>query len=479
MSTIKEDSIRGFKWSGLNSVFTTTINFVIGIILARLLTPSDYGIVGMTAIFFSVANIFIDSGFNAALIQKKELKRADASTIFYFNIGVSCLIYTLLFVAAPFIANILQVPILRDIIRILGLHLIFSAFGSVHFILMTKSVDFKTPTLLGIPLTLLQGGFGIYMAYKGYGVWALVYPNLFVSIIRSIAIWLISSWRPLLTFSKESLKEMFSFGSNLAINSILDKLMVEGTSLLIGRFYTLQNLGYYSKGMTLAQLPSTFLFNVVGSVTFPVLAKIQNDDAALKNIYGKYIKILSMVIFFVMFLLIALAKPLVFMLYTEKWENSIIFVQLFCLAFMLYHIHAVNWNLLLVKGRSDLALKKEIINKSVRFSLLFITVPLGVIPICLAMIAGSVFDLFVNTYFTGKVCGFGIKEQASDFAPYMIMSVVSCLPAWLITLMPIYPAVAILSGGALASVLYIGWLKLRNDDSFNIALEIICKRLER
>ncbi len=478
MYNIKADSIRGLTWNAIGSAFSTVANFAIGIVLARLLTPTDYGIVGMIAIFFSIAGIFSDGGFSAALIQKKEVSKADTSTIFFFNVGVSVLCYILLFVTAPFIADLLRVSVLKELIRISGLTLVINSLGGVHFTLLTKEVDFKTPTLLGIPLTILQGILGIYMAYRGYGVWALVYPNLIVSLVRMGAIWAISSWRPIWKFSKESFRELFCFGSKLAINGLFDKIAAEGTSLLIGRFYTPQNLGFYSKGMSLAQLPSTYLSNLVFNVTYPILAKIQDDDKALRQIYSKYIRLSSMITFFAMFLLIALARPLVLMLYSEKWEESVIFVQLLSMAFMLYHIHVINWNLLLVKGRSDLALKKEIINKSVRFALLIVAIPIGIVPICFAMLAGTIFDLFVNTYFTGRVCGLGIREQARDFAPYISISFIACLPAWFISHIYSHHFIILLSGSLLSSLLYGGYLMWKKDSAFLLLIDLLHTKLK-
>ena len=472
MSDIKRDTIHGVKWNGINRFSNTIVSFLVGIVLARLLDPSDYGTVGMTAIFFAIAAIFIDGGFGTALIRKKSLTEDDCSTIFYFNITASIIAYFILFFSSPYIAAFLKVPVLKDVIRVSGLNMVIGSFGSIHFALLTKKVDFKTPAILSVGLNLLNAVISIYLAYNEYGVWALVFPGVMICFFKVILIWIISPWRPKWIFSMKSFKEMFSFSSNLVINSILDKFYNEGTQMVIGRYYTPQTLGYYSKGMNTAQLPSMSLYGIVGSVTFPILAKIQDDNDTLVHVYRKYIRILSMVIFFVMILLAALAKPYILFLYSEKWEPAIIFVQLFCFRYLLFHIHAINWNLLLVKGRSDIALKKEIINKTVKFTLLIVSIPFGVVAICLAQICGSIFDLFVNTYYAGKVCGMGLKTQASDFVPYLIFSVIACLPALLVSQLNINYIISICVGIIISSLIYWGGLWIKKDDSFLSLVEL-------
>ena len=272
---------------------------------------------------------------------------------------------------------------------------------------------------------------------------------------------------------------MFSFSSNLVVNAILDKFYNEGTQMVIGRFYTPQMLGYYSKGLSTAQLPSISLYNVVGGVTFPVLAKIQDDNNTLVYVYSRYIRILSMVIFFAMILLAALARPYTLLLYSEKWEAAVIFLQLFCFRYLLYHIHAINWNLLLVKGRSDIALKKEIINKTVKFTLLITSIPFGVVAICLAQICGSIFDLFVNTYYAGKVCNMGFRKQTSDFVPYLILAIFSCLPAFAITYLQINHLLTLIIGVLSAFFLYWGYLWLRKDENLKELVMLVTKKNSR
>ena len=243
--------------------------------------------------------------------------------------------------------------------------------------------------------------------------------------------------------------------------------------MVIGRFYTPQTLGYYNKGQRNAFLPSQLLSRVVSGVSLPILSKIQDDNEKLVQIYSKYIRMMSMVVFFVTILLLAIARPFTLFLYSERWEPAIIFMQLFCIRYMLFHIHALNWNLLLVKGRTDIALKKELINKSIRFTLLISSIPFGVMVICLAQIVGTISDLFVNTYFAGKVCGMGFKQQASDFVPYMFLAMAACLPAFLLSFSEWNALISLVVGAFVAIILYWGFLWWRKDECLFALIEMV------
>lgn len=479
MGNLKRETLHATKWSSVGTFTNFAVNFGLGIVLARLLEPSDYGIIGMTAIFFSIAYIFIDGGLGLALVQRKDLSEADCSTVFYFNIAASTIAYLFLFVGSPYIADFLRVPILKDIIRVSALSMVIGSFGSIHHALLTKNIQFKAPTILGVANNLLCAFLGIYMAYSGWGVWSLVWPNIITCVIGTVAIWFISPWRPKFIFSVASFKSMFSFSGNLVINSILDTFYSEGTSMVIGRYYTSQTLGYYNKGQRNAFLPSQLLLRVVSGVSLPILSKIQDDNEKLVQIYSKYIRMMSMVVFFVTILLLAIARPFTLFLYSEKWEPAIIFMQLFCIRHMLFHIHALNWNLLLVKGRTDIALKKELINKSIRFTLLISSIPFGVIVICLAQIVGTISDLFVNTYFAGKVCGMGFKQQASDFVPYLLLAMAACLPAFLLSFSELNVFISLVLGTFVAVLLYWGFLWWRKDECLQELIELIPLKKQR
>lgn len=473
MSSLKQDTIHGVKWSAIGSFTNTFVAFGLGIILARLLSPSDYGTVGMIAVFFAISGIFIDGGFGAALIQKKNVSDEDMSTMFFFNVGMATFFYIILFITSPWIAEMLNTPVLKDIIKVSGLSMVVGSIGSVQYNMLTRKIDFKTPAFIYVGSNVFSGIVGIILAYEGYGPWALVFQGFSRTVISVIWVWIYSKWRPKLVFSKKSFKEMASFGSNLTINAILDKIYNEGTGFLIGKFYKPEQLGYYTKGQGNATLPSTFLSNVVSGVLLPVMSKIQDDEHALLHAYSKFMKVMSMVILFGIMLMIALAKPLTIFLYSTKWLPAVVFMQIFCLRYMLYHIHRVNWDLLVVKKRTDLCLKKELVNKIWNFGFLAIAIPFGVQAIAWSSVLASVFNVLVNTYVTGKVFPYGFKRQCADFLPYLFKSAIACAPAYIISYVDIFPPfVTLLLGGTLSTLLYVAYLYITKDENFFSLVEL-------
>lgn len=473
MSSLKQDTIHGVKWTAINKFTNTFVSFIIGVILARLLSPADYGIVGMIAIFFAIAGIFIDSGFGQALIQKKDVTDADESTMFYFNVGVALVCYLILFVASPWIADFLHQPILKNIVRVAGLSMVIGAFGAVQYNMLSKSIDFKTPAIIGTSGNIISGIFGVFLAFKGFGPWTLVLQTLMGTVWNTVGVWIHSKWRPILTFSKASLKSLAAFGGNLTINSILDKIYEQGTGFLIGKFYAPSQLGYFSKGDGTANLPTSFLTGILNSVLFPVMSKIQDNDEELIHVYRRYMQITSMVIFFCCMLLIALAWPWIEFLYSSKWLPAVIFMQICTLKYMLYHVHLVNWELLLVKGRTDLCLKKEIVNKIIKFTCWIIAIPISVEAICWAGVISAVSDIFVNTYVTGKVIKYGFWKQTSDFVPYLLKGALFSLPAFAFHFTNLPPVLILLLGSLSSFVLYVLFLWKTHDENFLSLVSVI------
>lgn len=466
MSNIKSETIHGVKWTAINTFANTGFGFLLGIVLARLLTPTDYGIVGMMGIFLAIANVIVDSGFSTALIRKKDATIEDESTVFYFNIIASAICCAIICVFSPQIAAYLNMPIIEDMIKVAALTIFIGSFGAVHFVLMTKAVDFKTPAIIKFPISILNGFFSIIMAYMGYGPWALIVPGVASAVITVIEVWYISPWRPKLIFSFRSIKEFLGFSGNLVANSIMDMFFNQGIGMLIGKYYSPEQLGYYSKGSSTAQMPSSLIYNQVAGVTLPVLSKVQDNEEQLLNVYSRLMRIMSMIIFFAMFLLVAISKPLVVFLYTDKWLPAVIFLQLFCLKYMLYHINGLNWNFLLVKGRSDWAFRKEIINKTVKVILILIGLSFSPIGLCIALIISSMWDVMVNTFLTGRLFSYGMRKQFADFMPYMMLSALCCVPAYVISFFELMPILALIIQVFLSSILYFGYFYIRRDPDF-------------
>ena len=296
MGELRDKTVSGVKWSAIGRFSTQGIGFLIGLILARLLSPADYGVVGMVGIFFAIAQTFIDSGFGSALIRKNDCTDADYSTAFYFNALVGLLCCLLLSLAAPFIADFFNTPILADIVVVMSINMFIGSLSIVQGARLTAAIDFKSQAKISLLTTLLSGVLGITLAYKGYGVWSLVWQGVFANLLRTVLLLFATKWYPKWQFSMQSFKYLFNFGSKIL------------TTLIIGKYYSAKDLGYYSRGESLAALPSTNITGILGGVTYPILSKIQ-DDERLIAVYRKYIAITSMVIFFGMLLLAALAKP--------------------------------------------------------------------------------------------------------------------------------------------------------------------------
>lgn len=464
MGTVRQETISGVKWSAIEKFSVQGIQFVLGIIMARLLVPSDYGTIGMIGIFIALSSSFIDSGFGNALIRKIDRTETDFSTVFYFNLVVSIICYIGLFVAAPWVGEFFETPVLCPILRVESINLILNAFMGIQTAKLTIDVNFKALAHFAFISTLISGALGVVLAYKGHGVWALVYQNLLSSIINVLLLGYYCKWKPLLVFSWASFKELGSYGSKLLASGLLHTLYSNMTTLIIGKFFSAQDLGYYNRGVHYAQFPVGTANSIVSKVSFPILAKLQNDDEHLIAVYRKYICIMSLVIIFGCMLLAALAKPLILFLLTDKWTEAVIYLQIISFALMFDHICSINLNLLQVKGRSDLFLKLEIIKKTISIGILFASIPFGVIGICVSKIIYTQIAVFINTYYTGKLFNLGYVTQVKDFSGFFFKSLVSCLPAFLLTFMPISNILVLLIGGIISVLLYM-WL-IRNDASF-------------
>lgn len=435
MKDIKGKAIKGVSWSFIDNIANSGITFLVGIILARILTPAEFGIIGMITIFIAVSNSIVDSGFSSALIRKVNAKNIDYNTVFYFNLCLGIVLYFILFLSAPAISRFFKEPVLISITRVMGIILIINAFGLVQRTLLVKEVDFKTQTKISLIASILSGFIGIGMALKGFGVWSLVGQQISRQLLNSIFLWVFNTWRPALEFSKESFNELFGFGSKLLISGLIDTIYNNIYYLVIGKFYSAVQLGQYTRAEQFNSIFSTNLTNVVQRVSYPVLCSIQDDDARLKLTYQRVIKTTMLVTFACMLGLAAIAKPLILLLIGAKWMPAVIYLQIICFAGMLQPLHAINLNMLMVKGRSDLFLGLEIIKKSI-----------AVIPICLGifygiefMLWGSVFLSFVayllNSYYSARLINYSTWAQLKDIFPSFLVSIFVAATMWSLTLL--------------------------------------------
>ena len=477
MDNLKSETISGVKWTAIEKFSTQIVNFLLGLLLARLLSPSDFGTIGMLGIFMAISGTFIDSGFSSALIRKPEISDKDYSTAFYFNIVVGLICYAIMFVCSPLIARFFDMPILNGIVKVYSVTLFINSLTSVQYAKLNRELNFKLQARISFVSALVTGILGVVLAYLGLGVWALVWQSIASAVLRALLLWIFAHWHPTSRFSKESFKYLFSFGSKLLAAGLLHTLYSNLSTLAIGKFYTSNDLGYYSRGNQFATLPSSNITGILQKVTFPLLAKIQNDDERLIAVYRKYIRTTSCGIFFLMTLLAALAKPLICMLLTDKWATAAIYCQLFCFALMFDHICQLNLNLLYVKGRSDLILRLEIIKKSIAFAILCAAIPFGVKAICISSIIYTQVAVFINTYYTGRLYSLGYFTQMRDYGKYFIIAIASCLPGYLLTLSEMSEILVLFSGVVAAIFLY--GLFLCKDDTFLELIKSAANSLKR
>ena len=428
MSSLKDKTVKGVIWSAVDRFSAQGIQFVFSILIARLLVPEDYGEIAMLNIFLAVSQTFIDSGFGTALIRKIDRTETDFSTVFYFNIAVAVFFYLGLFFAAPAIANFYNTPLLVPVTRVTAINLVIGSLSGIHNAKLSIAIDFKSRAKISIVSAVLTGSVGLWMAYSGYGVWALVVQTVFAGIIRTIMLWIIVKWYPKLVFSWKSFKEMFSFGSKLLVSGLLDTIYNNIYPLVIGKVFSPTTLGVYSKANSLAQFPSSNITSVLHSVTFPVLSTIQNEEDRLAAAYKRFLRIAAFVVFPLMMGLAAVADPFIRLALTDKWEGAIYLLQIICFCMMWYPIHSINLNILQVKGRSDYFLKLEIIKKVQGVIVLCITVPIGIVAMCYGSLISSIICLIWNTYYTKKLLGYGFFAQMKDLFPVIMHS----LAMWLL-----------------------------------------------
>jgi O-antigen/teichoic acid export membrane protein len=471
MSSIKQQTIKSAKWNFIDRIVSQGVNFLLGIVIARFLAPSDYGAVGVLAIFLAISQTFIDAGFSSALIRKTNPTEEDFSTTFYFNFAISLVAYALLFFAAPWIAEFFKMPILQPVLRVQAITLIINAIMAVQVAMLNIRLDFKSLAKRNVAASGFSGVCGVVLAYLGFGVWALVFQQIVAAVINLIFICAVCRWIPRAKFSKASFKELGGFGSRLLAASLLHTIYSNLTTFAIGKFYSAKDLGFYSRGFQFAHVPNNTINGVLGTVTYPILAKIQDDETHLIHVYRKYIRITSLCIFIFSGILCALSKPIVLFTLTDKWSESIVFLHAFAFSCAFDHLNTINLNLLKVKGRSDLYFRLEVLKKIIGVTILFIAIPYGVLAICLSKLVYNQIAVFINTYYTGKLFRLGYIKQMKDILPYMLFCTISCLPAYAITFSGLPHLLTIFLGTGLSLFLY--WFFLRNKTDMKELVELL------
>lgn len=422
--SLRSKTVKGVVWSSIERFSTQGVQFLIMIIMARLLTPKDYGLIGMLAIFLAVAQSLIDSGFSQALIRKQDRTDVDNSTVFYFNIVVSSVLYLILFIAAPFVADFYNQPELTSVMRIVCLGVILNSLAVVQRALLTVRIDFKTQAKASLSAAVISGCIGIVLAYCGFGVWSLVVQQLLNLSVNTLLLWIFSKWRPIAVFSWKSFHELFAFGSKMLASGLLDTLYRNIYPIVIGKLFSASSLGHYTRAQHFSEFPSSNVTGIIQRVTYPILCGIQDETERLEAVYRKFLKLSAFIIFPLMIGMSAVACPFIDIVLGKQWGFCGQLLQIICFAMMWYPIHAINLNLLQVKGRSDLFLRLEIIKKILGITVLCITAPFGLVVMCYGQIFNSIVALVINTYYTGKLINVGFIRQMKDLLPTILLSLI-------------------------------------------------------
>lgn len=423
--SLKNKTIKGVIWSSVERFSVQGVQFLVMLVIARILDPKDFGLVGMLAIFLAVAQSLIDSGFSQALIRKQDRTDVDNNTVFFFNIVVSVLLYGILYAIAPWVAFFYEEPQLIGLMRVLCILIVINSFAVVQRAIYTATINFKTQAKASFIAALTSGTVGIYLAKSGYGVWTLVWQQILNAGFNTVLLWIYSNWYPRFLYSWKSFRELFAFGSKLLASGLLDTIYRNMYGLVIGKIFSASSLGFYTQAHRFTDLPSANLTGIIQRVTYPVLCSIQDDDERLRNDYRQLLRLSAFIIFPLMCLLAGIANPLIDLLLGDKWLFAATLIIPLCFSMMWYPIHAINLNLLQVKGRSDLFLRLEIIKKLIGVIILIISIPFGLLFMCYSGIVSSLLCLAVNTYYTGKIINVGFVMQLKDLSTLLVTSVLT------------------------------------------------------
>lgn len=431
--SLKEKTVKGVTWSLTEKFGTYGLSFVTGIILARLLTPEDYGLIGMTAVFFAFAEAFVRGGFGSAYIQKKQVNDKDANTVFYTNLAVSLLFYVLLYALAPLIADFFEEPRLVDLVRVMSLMIIINAFSVIQIAQLTKNINFKRKTKYTIIAVVISGAGGITAAYLGLGVWSLVIQRMGNRLILTLGLWVSSKWKPALKFSVDSFKTLFSFGSWMLASALFHAFSENLYKLAIGKFFPAGQLGFFTKARQFQLLASERLIQAIQEVAFPVLSKYQDNSQKIREILKNFLQHTMFLITPIMVTFIVVAKPFVLLLLTEKWAPMIPFLQLFCIVGLVIPLYILNRRLILALGKSKLAFYLSILLNILRILNIIISIKFGVHYIIIGELVAVFLTIIPAIYYINKMINFGLLKQLNSIKMIAISGGFSGVLAYLIS----------------------------------------------
>ncbi|RXJ46028.1 lipopolysaccharide biosynthesis protein [Gelidibacter gilvus] len=430
--TLKKRALTALFWSALEQFGNQIIGFIISIILARLLLPAEFGLLAMVAVIIAIGNILIHGGLTQSLIRSGEVDNRDYSTVFYFNLFGSVVIYAITFVSAPLIADFFGQQELIPILRVLGITFIIGAFSAIQSTRLNKMMDFKTQMIVSTPSMIIGGISGILLAFYGYGVWSLVYSRIIQSTASTVQLWFHSKWQPMLVFDRERFRKHFGFGFKLMLSGLIDTIFTNAYTIIIGKFFAASQVGYYYKADGLQMLPVRSLSQIVTKITYPLFSEVQNNNVQLRGIYKR---IMQMVLFFIaptLIIMAVLGEPLFRFLFTEKWLPSVPYFQILCVGGILYPIHAYNLQILNVKGKSGLFLKLEIVKKILLVIVILISFQFGIFGLLYGSVIVSMLSFFVNTHYSGKFIDYPAWEQIKELAPIILLAMITGILVYII-----------------------------------------------
>lgn len=469
----KNKVISSLIWKFLERGGVQGVQFVLSIILARLVTPEDYGVIALLLVFIQIATVFIQSGFNTALIQKKESDDLDFSSIFYLSLLVAAILYAILFLLAPFVSKFYTSESLTSYLRVLSLTLFFGAINSVQSAFVSKTMQFRRFFFSSMGSVIGSGIVGIILAFKGYGVWALVIQQLIKDFLVCFILWFTVKWRPRLMFSFERIKVLFSFGWKLLVSGILDTVFRNIYNLIVGKIYNKDVLGYFNRGQQFPQVIATNLDGSIQSVMLPTLSVYNDNVSEVKRITRRSISMSAFLLMPCMFGLAAVAEPLVKVLLTDKWLPCVPFLQLACISYAIYPIHTANLTGINALGRSDVFLKLEIIKKIITVINIVVTIPFGIYAMAMGQVVSAFIASFINAYPNKKLMNYSYLEQWKDLLPSFIVSILMAIVVWSLHFISMPTIILLLIQISVGIILYIILCKLIKVETYSYFIETI------
>lgn len=478
--SLKDKTVAGMLWSSIGKFGAMGLSFVANLVLARLLLPEHFGCIGMLYIFIAISQAFIYGGLATALIQKKDAKAIDYTTVFYWNLTVSILCMGILYLVAPAIARFYEMPLLSNLLRVQSLMLLICSFSAVQSTILQKTLRFKSLAIRNIISTGCGVIVAVIMAYKGFGVWSLVANGLVSGVVSVFLLWNMSSWRPTFEFSIQSFKELFGFGGLILISSVVETLYTHIQGLIIGKLYTADDMGYYSQARKLEEIPTMALSSIVNDVSFPVFSKLQDDKEQMVRGLRKVVKSITYMNFPMMVMLIIIAQPLIHLLYTDKWDGAVLYFQILCVGSMAYTLNTLNVNVVKSLGKGNIYLVLQLTKRFVGLALLVAGILFGIQGLLWAVTINVYVSFLISAFVSGRLINYGIRKQLRDIAPsYFIAWGVGALVYWIFKEIEIHYVVEMIAQVCVYAAIYLGVTILLKQEGFYVYWEIAKKYIDR